>query len=36
MSLETAFQRGYTYRCFEDAHYARNFEIRCRDQGRPR
>ena len=25
----------YTYRCFEDAHYARNFEIRCHDQGRP-
>ena len=23
-------QRGYTYPCVEDAHYARKFDIRCR------
>jgi hypothetical protein len=26
-------RRGYTYRRIEDAHYARNAEIRCRDKG---
>ena len=31
----SGFQRGYTYRCFEDADYARHFEIRCRP-GPPR
>jgi hypothetical protein len=34
-SPKQGLQRGYTYRRIEDAHYARKFEIRCRDAGRP-
>jgi hypothetical protein len=30
---EEGLRRGYTYRRVEDAHYARNAEIRCRDRG---
>ena len=34
MSLETAFSAVHLS-LLRSAHYARNFEIRCRDQGRP-
>ena len=32
---EEGLSRGYAYRRVEDAHYARNAEIRSRKQGRP-
>ena len=32
---EEGLSRGYAYRCVEDAHYARNAEIRSRKHGRP-
>lgn len=32
---EEGLQRGYTYRCVEDAHYARKFVIRCRIKNSP-
>src|SRR5881392_921087 len=32
---EEGLSRGYTYRRIEDAHYARNAEIRSRKRGRP-
>jgi hypothetical protein len=31
-SPKQGLQRGYTYRRIEDAHYARKFEFRCRDE----
>jgi hypothetical protein len=31
---EDGLSRGYAYRRIEDAHYARNFEIRSRSRGR--
>jgi len=33
-SLEDGLRRGHNYRRIEDAHYARNSEIRCRGEGR--
>lgn len=32
---EDGLSRGYAYRRIEDAHYARNVEIRSRSRGRP-
>ena len=31
---EEGLHRGYTYRRVEDAHYARKFDIRCRENDR--
>jgi hypothetical protein len=34
-SPKQGIQRGYTYRRIEDAHYARKFEFKRRDEARP-